>query len=522
MEKKRFHKLLLGLLFFALLLFLPCTAAKAKTQRLDFTDGSGTYLIEQNNRWYLKDKENRAITGIVYLKVKKSGFLQKGYYYFDSKGRLEEKPAIYRFVNKKVNGRIFHGYYYHTDRGRFCDNALGLRLFADGLVSDAGRVYQGYYYIGPYGKVTADSQVRYLKAVKSGGISFSSGYYYFNKGGQLSRSKVLRKVNGTINGRKWNGLYYFGGANGRLLSTSGWKKIDGYWYYFGSGGKAYQNRWSGSYYLGKDGRMLTSCRTPDGKYVDCNGKLCPKGEMKLSGLKGQLIQECERTGGNWAVYVKDLKTGDYLLTSEQSMYAASVIKPFVMASMYDCIHRGKAANSLYLQSLLSAMITVSDNEAYNELVRRQGIPYGFANGAYTVNQYLQKNGYSGTTCRHTLHPAGSSYAGIGGSNLVSAKDCGVLLERIYKGSCVSREASAGMLNLLLNQQRRGKIPSGLPAGTRVANKTGETSSVQHDMAIVWGPKTDYVICILSSGVGEYTAVREIRRISAIVYACLEG
>ena len=97
----------------------------------------------------------------------------------------------------------------------------------------------------------------------------------------------------------------------------------------------------------------------------------------------------------------------------------------------------------------------------------------------------------------------------------------MLLERIYKGTCVSKPASDKMKNLLLNQQRRVKIPAGLPSGTKVANKTGETSSVQHDMAIVWGPKTDYVICVLSSGLGEYSAIREIQKISARVYDYLE-
>ena len=55
-----------------------------------------------------------------------------------------------------------------------------------------------------------------------------------------------------------------------------------------------------------------------------------------------------------------------------------------------------------------------------------------------------------------------------------------------------------MLDLLLKQTRRWKIPSGLPSGTKVANKTGETSQYQHDAAIVFGPKTDYVVCIFSN------------------------
>lgn len=52
-----------------------------------------------------------------------------------------------------------------------------------------------------------------------------------------------------------------------------------------------------------------------------------------------------------------------------------------------------------------------------------------------------------------------------------------------------------MLNLLKNQKVRYKIPAGLPSGIVCANKTGETSSVQHDMAIIYGKKTNYVLCV---------------------------
>ena len=106
------------------------------------------------------------------------------------------------------------------------------------------------------------------------------------------------------------------------------------------------------------------------------------------------------------------------------------------------------------------------------------------------------------------------------SNVSSAKDCGVLLERIYNGTCVSSRYSREMLNLLLRQTRRWKIPAGLPSGVKVANKTGETSSVQHDMAIVFGKKTDYVICVFSRTGSEGYAVPRIKSISSTVYKYL--
>ena len=74
-----------------------------------------------------------------------------------------------------------------------------------------------------------------------------------------------------------------------------------------------------------------------------------------------------------------------------------------------------------------------------------------------------------------------------------------------------------MKNLLLKQTRRWKIPAGIPSGIKVANKTGETSSVQHDIALVYGKKTDYVICVFSNTGSEGYAVSRIQSISKTVY-----
>ena len=109
-------------------------------------------------------------------------------------------------------------------------------------------------------------------------------------------------------------------------------------------------------------------------------------------------------------------------------------------------------------------------------------------------------------------------SGLGGRNMTSAKDCGLLLERIYKGECVSEEASKAMLNLLLNQEVKWKIPTGLPVGIESGNKTGETDEDQHDIAIVYGEKTNYILCVMSEKCpNENTAINNIRDISRVVY-----
>ena len=103
--------------------------------------------------------------------------------------------------------------------------------------------------------------------------------------------------------------------------------------------------------------------------------------------------------------------------------------------------------------------------------------------------------------------------------MASAKDAGLILEKIYKGKCVSAKYSNEMLNLLLHQTRRWKIPSGLPAGTKCANKTGENDSCQNDVAIVYGRKTTYIVCIFSQTY-ESSGVNGIRALSSKIYKAL--
>jgi beta-lactamase class A len=75
-----------------------------------------------------------------------------------------------------------------------------------------------------------------------------------------------------------------------------------------------------------------------------------------------------------------------------------------------------------------------------------------------------------------------------------------------------------MLNLLLNQQNSWKIPESLDEGIKVANKTGETDSSQHDIAIVYGEKTTYILCVMSENCPkEDDAIDYIRAISRMVY-----
>ncbi len=385
-------------------------------------------------------------------------------------------------------------------------------------ITKTGSFSSGFYMFDQSGRLIPKKGVRYLAKEKAHGVVFN-GYYYFDRTGKLCTLADFHTVNRTVNGKIFKGSYYFGGKNGKLLLKKGWVVCNNKQYYVNAKGKMLTDRWIGPYYLQSDGTIARSKKLPDGSYVGYDGRKCSGPDAALLSLDTQLRSMVSGYSGTWSVYVKDLKTGGVVNINDRSMYPASTIKAFVMAATYDRIFRKKLSYTSTIRSLLNSMITVSDNESYNALVRYNSSSGSFLAGAAEINSYLSKNGYTYTCCRHTLHPSSSASTG-NGSNTTSAKECGILLEKIYRGKCVSAAYSKEMLNLLLAQTRRWKIPSGVPSGVKVANKTGETSSVQNDIAIVFGPKTDYILCVFSAVGNESYSNARIRDISKKVYSFL--
>ena len=360
----------------------------------------------------------------------------------------------------------------------------------------------------------ATERVFYLKISAKSGLN--NGYYYFTADGRLDQRKMFHNLDTKIGNTVFKGKYYFGNPGGRLYQKKGWVTVKGKKYAVSQMGKMYTSRWYKGYYLMENGKIATSKQISANTYVDADGKKCKKEEVRLSGLKKKLQSTLNGYSGTWSVYVKDLKTNDVLSINEVSMRPASVIKLFVMEAVYAGVKEKRISLNSNTKNLLNNMIIYSDNESYNQLVRDLG-GGSFANGCYYINKYIRKMGSTSSGVHFSLHPSSSSYQGDGlGSNRTTAKDVGLLLERIYRKKAVSKKYSSQMLNLLLQQDRTWKIPAGLPSGVKCANKTGETDSEQHDAAIVFGKKTDYVIVVLSS-TGEYNGISGIRKISRMVY-----
>lgn len=418
-----------------------------------------------------------------------------GFYCLNEDGTKENTPAVYYFDHFEIDGTVFDGYYYHDESGKFtAGNSHMVQITdlkapaKDGSGEEVS--FDGCYMVNNLGKLSASPQVRYMDELVVDKTTYN-GLYYFDEYGKMVTDPGIHYLEMNAAGQMFDGYYYFGGENGVLLQEEG--------------------------------------ETPEGFSVDKSGKVETK-DLGMDGLEKRLADLLGTYEGTWSVYVKDLTSDQEFEQNSQSLYSASLIKVFVMAQTYanmDTVLQSEAAKmkkdvtdpsvSTKVNDLLWNMITVSDNESCNELVKLQTDSLDFKKGAEDINKYLEKEGYTETSVQHTLHPAASAQESLGGRNMTSVKDCGTLLEKIYKGECVSKEASEEMLNLLSNQENTWKIPQGLPDGIKSANKTGETDQDQHDIAIVYGEKTTYILCVMSENCPESTAVTNIQNISKIVY-----
>ena len=234
-------------------------------------------------------------------------------------------------------------------------------------------------------------------------------------------------------------------------------------------------------------------------------------ESKLAALKSKLKKQIKAYDGTFSIYVKDLKTSEYFMINRQQMYAASLVKLYEMGACYQQIRAGQLSEAA-LENEIRSMIVSSDNWCFNDLVGKTGLKY--------LNSWISTKGYMDTKVRHGCQPADNGFGEhtVSRYNRTSVRDCGLFLERVYRGKCVSRAYSKKMLALLKDQSRRTKIPAGVPSGVKVANKTGETDDTSHDAAIVFSPGGDYILVVMVTAPGKgWSKAPEIAKISEITY-----
>ena len=74
-----------------------------------------------------------------------------------------------------------------------------------------------------------------------------------------------------------------------------------------------------------------------------------------------------------------------------------------------------------------------------------------------------------------------------------------------------------MIGILSENKLNEGLPKYLPAGTKIAHKTGEIEGYKHDAGIIFTPKGDYLIVVMSNTDSPYGAEERIAILSKAVF-----
>ena len=181
--------------------------------------------------------------------------------------------------------------------------------------------------------------------------------------------------------------------------------------------------------------------------------------------------------------------------------AASLIKPFVMLTVYDQISRQELPETPELEHQMERMIAVSDNQATNQLIRRLG--HGDSvQGFVAINVLLRKLGFHQTKVKELIPDGGRTYL-----NQTSAADATLFFSLLYEQKLVSPHFSQKMNEILLkNVHDRIETYQIKQDGAAVADKTGYVRGLNADCGIVYQKNQpgahDYVLSVFIENKGK--------------------
>ena len=125
------------------------------------------------------------------------------------------------------------------------------------------------------------------------------------------------------------------------------------------------------------------------------------------------------------------------------------------------------------------MTIVSDNTSTNRLMERVGVE--------RIADRMREWGCVRTQLRRRMFDFEAANRGL--DNVASPREMAGLLTRLVRGELVDRATSDAVLAVLGATQDDALIRRYLPAGTRVAHKTGSLEKVRNDAAVIWASKT---------------------------------
>ncbi|HEV2480936.1 MAG TPA: serine hydrolase [Puia sp.] len=255
----------------------------------------------------------------------------------------------------------------------------------------------------------------------------------------------------------------------------------------------------------------------------------------------------EQPQASFALAFEDLQTGEqFFINERESFHAASTMKTPVLIETFRQVARGQlslndsllihtdfvsiadssryrldsaddsefslyrlAGRRMALKDLLYKMITESSNLATNLVIERVG--------AANVMVAMRELGANDIRVLRGVEDNKAFERGM--NNTTTAYDLMVLFRQIAAGTAVDPASCEAMIRILLDQHFKEVIAGKLPAGVRVASKSGWITGSCHDSGIVFLPDgRKYVVVLLSRGIADYAAAVSIEAtVSKLIY-----
>ena len=238
-------------------------------------------------------------------------------------------------------------------------------------------------------------------------------------------------------------------------------------------------------------------------------------------IERRIAEELRTFDGKLCVYADDLLGGVIAMDADEPFEAASTIKTFILAALFDCIRRGTASltdeltfreedfasgsgvirdlafgSEMPVFNAAVLMITVSDNIAANMLIGYLGLE--------AINESLDRLGFHRTTLHNPIHF--DNYRRLG---TTTPRDYGRLFSALARGALVSPEADEQMLAILRRQHNSAMLTGRFPPALLdsedtgeaelfwVASKSGSMDACRSDGGLIHTPFGEYVVVLMS-------------------------
>lgn len=173
---------------------------------------------------------------------------------------------------------------------------------------------------------------------------------------------------------------------------------------------------------------------------------------------------------------------------------------------YGALHFLHPGLVLTIEDLYSLMIMVSDNAAFNILLKKVGMQQ--------VNQTMKKLGFRDIVMNRAFFDYEKIEKGV--DNYHSVQEIGEIFRRLHMGQMISGKASEEIINLLQHHQRTNILPYYFKENQPIAHQTGFDEGRIHDMGIVY-TNHPFILCMSADQVDTRKAESVMRDVALICY-----